>query len=165
METRPKLKSAPSLTDYILDVVGWFCLVLLWGVTLSIYTNLPEIIPVHFDLSGHPNSYGSKMTIMFLPVIGSLLFIGLTVLTNYPQHFNYPVNITSENAARQYSNATRMIRSLKLIITFVFSAGVFMIYQAASGKSASPPFWYLAVMLGSIIIPLAYFIMKAVKER
>ena len=34
--------------------------------------------------------------------------------------FNYPSQITKENAVHQYTNATRMIRVLKLVIVVLF---------------------------------------------
>ena len=55
-----------------------------------------------------------------LPIISTLLFIGLTTLNKYPYMFNYPSQITKENSVHQYTNATRMMRVLKLVIVLLF---------------------------------------------
>ncbi len=81
METRPKLNLELLTTDKLLEVVGWFSLVFLWVLTLTIYSILPEIIPVHFNLSGQPNDYGSKMSILFLPFNRNLADQFGTILT------------------------------------------------------------------------------------
>jgi len=165
MESRPRLKLEPTSTDKILEISGWIILVMLWILTITFYSWLPEIIPTHFSAAGKANSYGTKMTIWFLPPIATLVFIGLTVLNNYPHMFNYPINITSENAYRQYGNATRMIRSLKLIIVFVFSLVVILIYHSAQSGSAKMSTWFLFLIMGLLFTSMTYFIIKAIKEK
>jgi len=165
METRPKLILELEITDKLIDMASWLGLAFLWVFTITVYSDLPEIIPTHFDLSGQPNDYGSKMAIMFLPVIATLILIGLTVLNFYPHIFNYPAKITADNAAWQYRNATRMIRTLKMIIAFVFSLVVFLMYTSASGKLGFNSYWFMTLVLGSIILPLGYFVLRAVRRR
>jgi uncharacterized membrane protein len=165
MEKRPFLKVELSTSDKMIELAGWFCLACLWIICLAAYDELPEIIPTHFNISMEVNDYGSKMTILFLPVIATLAFLGLTELNRHPHIFNFPVKITSENALYQYTNATRMLRCLKLIIAFVSGLAVLLIYQAASGKTEWMGSWLMMVVLGVIILPLIYFIIKALNRR
>jgi uncharacterized membrane protein len=162
---RPQIRIQPEPIDKLIEASAWFCLIMLWVITLYAYYKLPEIIPTHFNASGQADDDGSKMVLFFLPVIGTLLFIGLTALNNYPHIFNYPVAITEQNAERQYANAVRMIRTLKLIIVMVFSILVLLIYHSAINDNGSLGIWFLPVILGFILIPLAYFVYKAVKEK
>lgn len=165
MENRPILKLDLSSGDRFIEAIGWAFLAILWVVTLSFYDKLPEIIPTHFDALGQPNQHGSKLSIMFLPVIGTLVFLGLTVLNMYPHIFNLPVKINESNAYRQYTNATRMLRIIKISITIVFSLVVYMIIVAAKEGAAKSNIWALPIILGIIIIPIIYFLIKAVKMR
>ncbi|MBK9982144.1 MAG: hypothetical protein IPP15_06905 [Saprospiraceae bacterium] len=89
----------------------------------------------------------------------------MTELDRHPHIFNFPVKITSENTLYQYTNATRMLRCLKLIIAFVFGLAVLMIYQAASGKTEKIGFWLMLAVLGVILLPMGYFIIKAMKGK
>lgn len=146
-------------------MAGWIGLSCLWGITIASYTYLPEIIPVHFNLTGQADAHGSKFVLLFLPVIATLLFIGLTVLNSYPHFFNYPVPITEGNAARQYQNATRMIRTLKLVIVFIFSLCVCLIYRAAKTESGNLAYWFLPVVLAVLLVPMGYYIFRAVKGK
>ena len=165
MSNRPRPEIQSSLFDKTIELLGWVCLILLWIITIFSYARLPEIIPTHFDASGKADDEGSKMVLFFLPVIGTLLFVVLTILNRYPHIFNYPVAITEANAQKQYNNAQRMIKVLKLILAVVFSILVFLIYHAASTANGSLGIWFLPVVLGMILIPLGYFIYKAVKEK
>jgi len=165
METRPRIKLELSTEDRFIEAISWVFLAILWLLTLLFYEKLPDIIPTHFDERGQPNDHGSKLTIMFLPVIGTLVFFGLTVLNMYPHIFNLPVRITENNAYRQYANATRMIRILKISITLVFSLVVVMIIKAANESSVGSNIWLMPLVLGLIIIPMIYFVAKAIIMR
>ena len=165
MSTRPTPEIQTSQFDKLIEFLGWVCLILLWVITIISYARLPEIIPTHFNASGQADDEGSKMILFFLPVIGTLIFVGLTVLNQYPHIFNYPVAITEANAQKQYNNAVRMLKVLKLILAVVFSILVFLIYHAASTDNGSLGIWFLPVVLGMILIPLGYFVYKAVKGK
>jgi len=165
METRPRIKLELSTGDRFIEAISWAFLAILWILTLTFYDKLPDIIPTHFDALGQPNDHGSKLVIMFLPVIGTLVFLGLTVLNMYPHVFNLPVKITESNAYRQYTNATRMIRVLKISITLVFSLGVVMIIKAANESTVGSNIWFIPIVLGLFILPLIYYFTKAIKMR
>ena len=165
MAQRPKLQIPLTTPDRIIEFTGRLCLVALWGMTLFAYDNLPETIPTHFGVGGAVDDYGSKMTLFFLPVIGTLVFIGLTVLNHYPHVFNYPTNITPSNALSQYTNATRMIRFMKFSITFISLIIVFMIYNAVITSSGRLGSAFVPILVVVLVIPLVYFTFKMIKGK
>lgn len=165
MEERPKIKIEFTYTDMFLEVLGWFTLTLLWILTVLNYTSLPESIPTHFNGSGQVDDYGNKGSILFLPAIGTLIFAGITFLTRMPYIFNYPVAITEENAERQYRNAARMMRYMKFIVVFTFLIIQFRTIETAEGIAEGLGRWFLPVAVGITAIPLALFIVYAVKSR
>lgn len=165
MEARPEIKPEFSKTDKRAELLGWLILLLLWCLTLYNYLKLPNIIPIHFNASGKVDNYGGKSTIIVLPVIGTVIFIGLTILNKHPRIFNYPVSITADNALRHYTNATRMIRYLKLAIVIIFTSIIFIIYKTATGKTTGPATAFLPFTLVLIFISQILFIMKFVKTK
>jgi uncharacterized membrane protein len=168
MGTRPKIKVEQTNTDKLIEVIGWFALIVLWSLTLFNYSSLPGTIPIHFNASGQVDNYGSKSTIFVLPVIGTILFVGMTILTilnKHPHIFNYPVNITVENALKQYTTATRMIRYLKVVIVIVFTCLVGLIQTTATGKTSGLGSWFLPVTLAFILMPTTFFIFKSYKTK
>ncbi len=165
METeRPKTTPIPTSTDKLVEALGWLILLVLWGWTINHYSALPETIPTHFNAAGEADGFGSKASIIGLPVIASLLFIGLTVLNRYPQSFNYPTTITKDNALRQYTLATRMLRYLKLVLALVFGGIELMTIQNAAGKGAGLGVWFLPLTLVLVFLPLIYFVVKSLKK-
>jgi uncharacterized membrane protein len=163
METRPKIKLTLTPIDKLFDTLCWLSLIILWGLTLWSYSKLPETIPVHFNGSGQVDSYGGKMTIFMLPIIGSLLFIFLTILNAFPHKFNYPRTITVDNAVKQYTNATRFMRYLKFVILIIFTLIAFKIYTVAMGEANGLGVWFLPLTFALIFIPVLYFIFKSFK--
>ena len=165
MEERPKITIELTDTDKIIEMTSWLLLRAIWVFTIMKYTELPDIIPVHYDGTGHVNEFGDKATIIFLPAIGTIMAIGLTVLNKYPHVFNYLKKITPENALEQYTNATRMIRFLNLSTTLVIGIVVLMIVTDSSKETVEPGGGIMLVILISAIIflPLLYFTVKALR--
>ena len=141
MNKRPQIKLQLNQTDKILEIVGWVSVVGIWALTLTNYSILPEIIPIHFNGAGKADGFGNKTHIFVLPIISTLLFIGLTILNKHPHIFNYPSQITKENAVDQYTNATRMIRVLKLVIVVLF--GLIVLRNNSNCKRTCRRSWNL----------------------
>lgn len=164
-EQRPKIKLIPSTADKLVDLLGWIVLLAIWGWTFSHFSTLPETIPTHYNAAGEADDFGGKTSIIRLPIIATLLFIGVTVLNRYPHIFNYPTTITQDNALRLYTLATRMLRYLKLVLVTVFGGITFKTIQTASGESSGLGAWFLPLTAGLIFIPLIYFVIKSILEK
>jgi len=165
MEERPKIKLEHTKADKAFEIIGWVLVISVWGFTVKNYANLPETIPLHYNLAGQADGFGGKATILTLPVIATVLFVGLTFLNKFPHIFNYPTNITQHNALRQYTNATRMIRYLKLVIVVIFGLIAFKTIQNGNGEANGLGIWFLPLTLGLIFIPLIYFLIKSFKTK
>jgi uncharacterized membrane protein len=164
-EERPKLKIQLTPTDQALELLGWGVLLALWIWTGTSYSSLPDTIPTHFNAAGEADGFERKASIVGLPVIATLLYIGLTLLNRVPHIFNFPTPVTEDNALKQYTNATRMIRYLKLILVLVFAGISFQTIQQANGEAAGLGVWFLPVTLGAIFLPLLYFVINSIKEK
>ena len=165
MNKRPRIKLQLKQTDKVLEVVGWVSVLGIWALTLTNYSILPEIIPIHFNGAGKADGFGNKTHIFVLPIISTLLFIGLTILNKHPHIFNYPSQITKENAVDQYTNATRMMRVLKLVIVLLFGLIVFKTIQNVNGHADGLETWFLPLTMGMIFIPMLYFLIKSLKQK
>ena len=164
-EERPKINVQLTTTDKLVEIIGWLLIGAIWVLTISHYSTLPNTIPTHFNGAGEADGFGSKVSIFGLPVIATLLFIGLTVLNRYPHIFNYPSPVTRDNALRLYTLATRMLRYLKLALVLVFGGIEFMTIQHATGKAAGLSVWFLPLTLVLIFLPLIYFVIKSVQKN
>lgn len=164
MTDRPNIQPNLTATDTLLEIGGGLALVAIWLLIVLHYTELPNIIPIHYNAAGDADAFGAKTNILVLPIIASLLYFGLTALNKYPYIFNYPAAITKENALKQYTYATRLIRFLKLAIVFIFGCIVWTTihYDTKNGNTLES--WFLPVAVGLLFLPLMFYILKAVKK-
>jgi uncharacterized membrane protein len=164
MSENPQINLSLSPYDKLLEVLGWLALLTTWIFSIYQYFFLPGEIPIHFSLNGDPDNFGSKGFILSLPVIASILFLGLTTLNNYPHLFNYPYEITKENAEVQYTLSTRLIRMLKISIVVIFLILAVKVRASVDGFTLLGPF-LMPVILGLIFIPIVYFLVKMLKSQ
>ena len=158
MNSRPKIKLSLTQSDRAIENFSLVLLIFLWAFTIFSFIKLPALIPIHFDASGRPDNYGNKWTLFLLPVIGSIVYAGITYLNKFPWVFNYMVQITEGNAESQYSFATRMLRILKCSFMIIFSFIALYSYWTAIGHTEAPGWWFLPLILAIIFVPLIYMI-------
>ena len=144
---------------------GWISVFGIWALPLINYFDLPEIIPIHFNGAGKADRFGNKTHIFILPIISTLLFIGLTILNKRPHIFNYPSQITKENAVHQYTNATRMMRVLKLVIVLLFGLIIFKTIENVNGNADGLGTWFLPFTIGLFISLTIYFLIISMKDK
>jgi len=165
MNNNPKINLKLTVTDYFFEILGWLVLLSMWIIVIKNYPNLPNSIPIHFDIKGNANQYGEKHHIIFLALLSTFLFTCLTVLNRVPHLFNYTIPISSNNAEVQYSNATRMIRYIKIVIVFIFGLIAFKIIQAEAFSNTGLWIWFFPLTTSLIFLPLVCFLIKSYKNK
>lgn len=143
--------------------VNLLCLLLLFGIVVYLVVNwnhIPNVIPGHYNAAGEVDRWGNKGELMILPLIGWMMYIGITVLERFPQVWNTGVAITEENKTKVYRILKDMIGTTKLIVVIVFD------YLALnSASSDSLPVWFLPVFLILLFSSLLFFIVKLVRAK
>ena len=165
MEARPKMKINLTHLDKVLEISGIILLIIMWTLAAFNYYQSLETVPIHFNLSGQPDSYGSKVTLLLLPIIPTVIYFGMTQLNKYPHIFNYMTKITEENAKQQYTIATRMIRILKASVVLIFTidilSALLMTFGMVDGLSA----WSFPVTILILAVPTIYLIVQSLNKK
>jgi hypothetical protein len=165
MKKRPKLKLELTQVDKTIEIIGWLLFFTDWAMTVINYQRLPDIIPIHFNGAVVADRFGDKWMILTLPSVATVLFVGLTILNKFPHIFNYPTEITADNALRQYTNATRLIRYLKVSIIVIFGLITFQTIGHTNEQTEGLGFWFLPLIMGLIFIPLIYFLINSTDKN
>ena len=85
----PNIKVTITKFDTFLEIIALLLLIVFWIFNVVHFKDLPEIIPIHFNGSGTADGFGPRASIFALPIIGTILYIGLTVLQKYPNYSNF----------------------------------------------------------------------------
>lgn len=149
--------------DLGIELLGWLLLAGIWFITITNFSELPETITIHYNTVGEADGLGNKWNILILPTIATVLLIGMSVLNRFPHDFNYAKNITEENAFQQYTQATRLIRFLKLSIVLLFGIIVFETIQSAPGDSYGFGMWFLPLTLVIIFTPIIVYLIRSTR--
>ncbi|PKP08034.1 MAG: hypothetical protein CVU09_17450 [Bacteroidetes bacterium HGW-Bacteroidetes-4] len=158
-KNKPIVTIKHQSADKIIDALGYAAILALFAIPFAFYADLPQEIPYHYDLSGAPNAFGGRNAIWVLPLVATIIVIGISLLSRIPSVFNYPVTITNQNAAKQYALAIRFMGLLKVLIGWYFCLINYQSIQIALNNSnvlnGFSLFLFLALLLALII---GYFI-------
>ena len=164
MVKRPRIQIKLTPTDYLIEIVGAIGMVGLILFPVYFFNDLPSQIPKHFNALGQVDSYGPRVIIWLLPVIGLLLYAALTLLNKFPFAFNYPTKVTDDNAERLYTLGTRTIRLLKTIVVLSFFFLNFKTIEIALNKSTEIGKFYLPVFLAVLTISIGTMMYKMTRK-
>ncbi|BAS26390.1 DUF1648 domain-containing protein [Limnochorda pilosa] len=164
-ESPERLASMPaSRLERSLDTIALAVIVVQIGWLLFLWPGLPDRVPIHFDLAGQPDAWGSKGNLWFLPAVQVFLY-GLIALTlRFPHFWNFPVPVTPENRERLHGLARVMLRCLRAEVAVLLGLGTRQGVQVARG-AASGLGWSMPVFLAVIFGTLGLFLIQMVRER
>ena len=120
------------------------------GAVWYFWSALPAQVPMHFAANGAPDSYGGKSTLILLPAIAFLIYGLLTVVSFFPQSFNYPVEVTNENRGRLQAIALALGGWLKAELTWIFAYIGWVTIRVSLGHSDGLGGAFLLLMLGGV---------------
>ncbi|EGA90445.1 hypothetical protein GPDM_05441 [Planococcus donghaensis MPA1U2] len=152
-----------SVFEKFFNAFSLFTFVFVIGFLFTQWNLMPEKIPVHYNEAGEVNRIDNKQELFLLPLIGVVLWVGMTILEKYPHLYNY-LNLTEENRRTQYKNGRLMVNVLKNEIILLFSFIIFQSTRIATGKAiglgtAFEPV-FLTVIFGSVL----FFIIRMLRS-
>lgn len=157
------IQSNLNLIDIIMEIFGWLLLCAIWVFTIRNFSEMPDIIPIHYDFLGHADRFGPKEKLFDLLIVVSILFVGLTILSKFPNAFCFFTKKIEENIKNQYFNPIRIIRYTKLTILIFISMIVFNNIYTREENYQNLGVWFGPLFLILIFIPLGYPIIKSLK--
>jgi len=129
------------------------------------WNDLPARVPVHFGLNGHPDGFGSKSVLLFLPATAILLYVVLTAVARFPAYFNFPVPVTDRNRQTLRDLAVEMIGWLKAEVMCIFAWLMLAIISTVAGHSSGLGAVFAPVSLGLIAATIALFWYRMLQTR
>lgn len=148
----PHKRMPRTVEGTIFEVVALFMVIAMWGLAVYMFHHAPETIPTHFDIHGNPNSYGSRVSLLYLAGGGTFAAVILLVCAYFPTTFMRvpPSKVT----IRQCVVISRGVRITSLLFCLFFSSLIFMVcYPNAWQPKAF--FWTFFASFVSMAVALA----------
>ena len=152
------MKVKNSIVDNIIDIICWGLALCIPIYLIICWKNIPNEIPMHYDLMGNVDRWGNKTELIILPIMTFLMCSFISVIELFPQVWNTGVKITEENKERVYRILKNMVKTLKLVVIADFS---FMTIYSLMGKNL--PIWFSPVFLTLVFGDLIFWLVKLVK--
>ena len=163
MEKRPRIKLKKNTNDIYIQILVGLTLLSLWALAFLNHSELPNEIPTHFNAGGEVDGYGDKRNLFDLPIIATIISLGIFFLNKIPHHFNYLSQITIENAQKEYNRATRMLRILSLLINITFLIIAIFTLNAVNNQSALEK-WLLPFIVVTLSLLPVFMILNWSKK-
>ena len=149
--------------------LNWFSIGVLLAHILLItfnYSQLPDRIPIHFDITGTPDGYGSKGTVWILLALAIAMYFFMRFIASLPaDKYNYPVKVTPTNEKQQFLLGRQMIYLLNTGTTVLFLLISWGIIQTAKGSANGLGAWFFIAMFLLIFAPIVYTLVAANKNK
>lgn len=162
---RPVLKVERTRFEIYCEFVAIAAVLFSLFYLFFVWSTLPEKIPSHFNFSGQADEWSGKGSILIVAGVSLFVYLMLTILSRYPQIYNYPWKITEENAARQYLLARQFLVALKTEIVILFAYIEWQTFEVALGHGQGLHVWFLPVFLVVIFGSIALYFIKAYRAR
>ncbi len=121
------------LLPFIVMTIPWIYLAIVWN-------DLPASIPTHFGISGAPDKFGAKSTIIFSPAIFTVMGILMYFLLR---------NIYKIDPKRKYSPTTAVVLAKLSVVLLILFCGIslFITYSTLKGKIEGIPLIFCGLSL------------------
>ena len=120
-------------------------LVLLWGLTLIHFNDLPEKITIHYNAKGVPDGFDTRIHVWGLPLIATLLFLLLSGL---------------QKKTGIQKIELQLLQWMQLLILGTFTYIQLQTFYVAVNKSNGLGGWFLPTVVIGFLAPIFWVIKK-----
>ena len=162
---RPRIEIVPTTLDRVLDRFSLAGVLFIVALLASAWDRLPARVPTHFGLSGEPNAWGSRNSLLLFVVVPVVIHIGLTVLSRMPWAYNYPAKVTEGNYVRLYALGRGLVLWLRTEIVWMFAVLGWQTMYVALGEASGLGPWLVWPALIVIYGTVTYFVVMMYRAR
>ena len=116
---RPQIHIEKTMLEKLANLIGIASIIGMVLYILLSWSALPDNVPIHFNAAGEVDGWGSKWSILILPIITIALHMFMEVIERRPHIHNYPERLTEQNATQFYKESCQILNLTKNITTMM----------------------------------------------
>lgn len=149
------MKRKHTKLQLVIEGITLIILISMFIYIITMWGNIPEQIPGHYNFAGEVDRWGNKSEILIYPIISLVLYVLLVVAARFPAICNIPIRITDDNREYVYENIKSMIILLKMELMIMF------MYMMISGlKTQSLGKWFIPMLIIVQLCTLTYYLIR-----
>lgn len=119
------------------------------------WNNIGDNVASHYNSVGQIDSWGSKSSLIILPIITMIVNASMSGVLFFPQALDIPIKLTEENYVKVYELTRDLMNFTKTAINISF---LYMTIMSANCKPLGT--WFLPIFLIIIFMPIAIYYIK-----
>ena len=129
------------------------------------FTNLPDIIPIHFGIDGKPNGWGEKYTIFFIPIINLALVGFMASVRKHPfSYLNLPIKFSNNNLEERVKLGKQLLDLISVAISTLFFFVELHIVISSQNPMSSNGLFFVIFSIVVAILGLSAFYTKKINK-
>ena len=97
--------------------------VIVWVVIVMALRHAPDTVAIHFGVTGTPDGYGSKLTMLFPCIVTSVVALCMLAGAYFPHTVNLPVSVSNIDQALLASRLMRIMAVIFVFLTLAIALG------------------------------------------
>lgn len=163
--TFDQIKTDKTLFHKVCNSIGLLFMLVAIALLLFNWGKLPDTVPTHFNIKGEADGWGSKYSLIILPVIAIAFYLFLSMIENKPHHYNYVVQLTEQNVQKQYTLARNLMNIIKNLSTILLS---FIVISTVFDARETPITYSNTVIfsiIGLLIVVTVVYLVQSIKNK
>jgi uncharacterized membrane protein len=159
---RPRVQVPRTALEHILSATALAGALFACAYLMAEYPGLPEKVPMHAGMSGRPDAWAGKVSLIPLALVSVFFFIILELLKRVHHQYNYPRPITPANAGRLYQLGRELMGWVQAEIVWLFAYLLYAFIQIAQGAMPGLGQYFFLVVIGPLLLTTVvyYFRMR-----
>ena len=164
-DTRPRIKIPPTRLQRAIEVLTVGVLLAMLLYVWQAWPTVPERVPQKFDISGQPTRWGGRAGLWLLPSLALGIYALLSVLQRMPHIYNYPVDLSAEEAPRLYAIGVSLIIWMKLQAVALFALLSWRQIEVALDRTTALAVWIVPAVVTLKLATVAFHVTRMREAR
>lgn len=160
LNNRPKIEIETTSMQKILNIIGYTIFIASAIVSLMYLPSLPDTVPIHFNLAGEADGWGSKYILLLLPFIGIITLLPMESLEKKPHLHNYPSSMNEHNMKQYYAISMRTMNLVKNGTLVLFGLLQIEMVLAALESEFSFGITFIVIIVVLLFLPMIWHFMS-----
>ena len=164
-EYRPKLDLPKTRLQKVANIVGYG--IFIAGIIYSIINlaTLPQQVPIHFNIAGEADGWGSKYFLLVLPFITIVTTLALEAVEKRPHIHNHSYRLNENNVYQFYAISIRSLNLVKNGTLIIFGILQFEMVQTAREADFTLGYVMMGLFLILLVLPILWHIISISKWK